>query len=304
MTTSDHRSGSRPFLIGAAFALIVAGGVVAFFALRNRGADATPRPGVVTVPGPSNKVSNPDGLPAIQTTLPGATGTSTTGTPTTAASTTAIPTTVSPATTATGVPDPGTSTPATIAPPAPTAPPSGGTVAPATATLAPRPSTAPASTSPGATPTSGFSNFQASSTRAGGFDSCGAPTEYSASNIADGQLDTAWMTVGDGVNQYVEFTLAAGTTVRQVGLVPGYAKQDPCTGTDSFPDMRRIQQVQWTFDNGNSLKQTFDTSSPTMQMITLKKPLTPTVVRITIRATAAPGNPAYNYTPISEVSVA
>jgi hypothetical protein len=147
------------------------------------------------------------------------------------------------------------------------------------------------------------SAVQSSATRGDSIDSCGKPTDYSPINVLDGQLDSAWMTVGDGGGQHLDFTLRKGVEVTTVGLVPGYAKQDPCSGSDRFLDMRRIAEVSWTFDGGQEVVQDFDVDSPTMQTIELPAPIKATTVRMTIRVTTPPGTAGFDYAPVSEVTL-
>ena len=68
-------------------------------------------------------------------------------------------------------------------------------------------------------------------------------------------------------------------TISTVGLVPGYAKQDPCSGSDRFFDMRRIAEVGWSFDGGDEIIQELDVESATMQTIDLPAPVAATTVR-------------------------
>jgi hypothetical protein len=145
---------------------------------------------------------------------------------------------------------------------------------------------------------------RASASRASGVDSCGQPTSYAPTNAIDGRLSTAWMTTGDGAGQFLEVTLADGTELSEVGLVPGYAKQDPCSGSDRFHDMRRIVEVRWTFDGGRAVTQTLDPDSATMQTMQLAEPVTASIVRVTIVATTDAGAAGLDYSPISELALA
>jgi MFS family permease len=89
-----------------------------------------------------------------------------------------------------------------------------------------------------------------------------------------------------------------------VGLVPGYAKVDGCSGSHRFLDMRRIFEVGWTFDGGDEIIQQLDVESPTMQTIELPKLVAVSKVRMTIRVTTPPGTTGFDYAPVSEVTVA
>ncbi len=315
--------GARPFLIAAAFALIVAAGIVAFFVLRGNGSTARPIPSGPTDATASTVAPTTVVLPSVETTA--VPTVPTTGPPTTAVATAPPSATVAstaPATTAA----PGGTVPintATI----PGAPPSSvpAVVPPVVATTArPRPvttttrpratttttTTTVATTTPAPTPaptaTPGpvaVSAVRASAARPDGIDSCGQPTSYAANNVLDGQLATAWMTQGDGAGQFLEFDIAPGAQLTHVGLVPGYAKQDPCSGSDRFHDMRRIVQVRWSFDGGASVTQSLDPDSATMQTLQLAAPVNATTVRLTILGTTDPGTAGFDYSPISEVTL-
>lgn len=316
LTPGPGRGGWRPFAIGAAFALIVLAGVFAYVALRDDEPGAAPDP------------SGPSVLSATTTT----TIVPTTTTPTTLPPTTAAPTvapteapTVPPteAPTTTGAPAPATTgagptptvapiTVVTTAPAATVAPVPSATTPAAPATTA-RPTTAPTTAAPATTvATAGnvpasmsptVAAVRSSATRQNSVDSCGKPTNYGPLNALDGTNATAWMTVGSGDGQYVEFTLRKGVEISTVGLVPGYAKVDPCTGQDRFLDMRRIAEVVWTFDGGDEIVQQLDVESGTMQTMDLPAPIAASKVRMTIRVTTPPGTAGFDYAPVSEVNL-
>lgn len=305
LAPGPRRGGWRPFAIGAAFALIVVAGVAAYLALRSDDPGAAPNPSGAPV-----LVATTTTAPATTTIAP-TTVPATTVAPTEAPTTvppTEAPTTTPPATAGDG-PTP-TVTPITVAPtnPSPTAAPE---TTPATQGTT-RPTAPPATAAPTTVATSGnvppgmsatVSAVRSSATRPNSVDSCGKPTSYGPLNVLDGTFESAWMTVGSGGGQYVEMTLRKGAEISTVGLVPGYAKQDPCTGQDRFLDMRRIAEVGWTFDGGDEIVQQLDVDSPTMQTIDLPAPISPSKVRMTIRVTTPPGTPGFDYAPVSEVHV-
>jgi hypothetical protein len=327
VTSGPGGPGARPFLIGAAFALIVVAGIVAFFLLRGNGSTARPIPSGPTNPTVSTVAPTTAVLPSVETTsVP--TNPTTTAAPTTLVETTPPPT-EAPTTPPTTGPSGGTvpintatipgAVPTTASAAVPSVVATTARPRPVTTTTRPRattttaaapttpaatapPPTAPPPTAPPPAGAPSISAARASSTRAGGIDSCGQPTTYSASNVLDGQLATAWMTQGDGVGQFLEFDIAGGQ-VTQVGLVPGYAKQDPCSGSDRFHDMRRIVQVRWTFDGGGSVTQNLDPDSATMQTMQLAAPVSAGTVRLTILGTTDPGTAGFDFSPISEVSL-
>lgn len=164
----------------------------------------------------------------------------------------------------------------------------------------PTPPPAPAAPSPAQV---GPPVIAASVTRPGGLDSCTPPntTSYEAALASDSSTSTAWMAPGDGVGQRLVFTFPSPVTISEVGLFPGYGKFDPCTADDRFFQLRRIGSVQWSFDDGSSVDQTF-TSEKSVQLVQVA-PRTTRSVTITIVTTIAPGVARLDHTPISEVVI-
>ena len=145
-------------------------------------------------------------------------------------------------------------------------------------------------------------SVSASDIRAGSTDSCGAPTSYEADLAFDGVRETAWMTPGNGVGASLTIVLAEPSIVSEVGLVPGYDKVDPCTGTDRFEEMRRVTAVRWTFDDGTSILQDLN---PTRveQSTSMELPVVASRITMTIVSTTEPGVDRLDHTPVSEVVV-
>lgn len=202
--------------------------------------------------------------------------------------------TITPVTAAPDTASPAPETSATSAAPT-TSPPPTPTVAP---TVAPPPSAVPSPAQVGP-PT-----VAASVERPGGEDSCTPPnvTSYAAGLAYDSSTDTAWMAPGDGVGQRLVFTFPEPVTVSEVGLFPGYGKFDPCTGDDRFFQLRRIGSVQWMFEDGSVVDQTF-TSEKSVQSIPIAPRATRSVT-ISIVTTIDPGIARLDHTPISEVVIA
>lgn len=142
----------------------------------------------------------------------------------------------------------------------------------------------------------------ASEVRDGSTDSCGAPTSYEPDLAFDDVRETAWMMPGDGVGAALTIQLAEPSVVSEVGLVPGYDKVDPCTGTDRFEEMRRVTAVRWTFDDGTSIVQNLD---PTRveQTTSMDLPVVSSRITMTIVSTTEPGVERLDHTPVSEVVV-
>jgi serine/threonine protein kinase len=138
----------------------------------------------------------------------------------------------------------------------------------------------------------------ASSTAESGFDAGGNTTSFSALNVLDGDPTTAWRTPGDGAGEWVTIDLGSTKEVTNVGLIPGYAKIDPVDGTDRFYDNRRITEVEWRFDDGQAVRQTFDETA-TVQSIPVDAETR--AVEVYIVSTTEPGG--RDFTPISEVVI-
>lgn len=86
-----------------------------------------------------------------------------------------------------------------------------------------------------------------------GTDLAGHRVPYPATNMLDGRRDSAYRLAGDATGTVIRFDLGGRKTVTAVGLVNGYAKVDG--GTDWYPLNRRIQRVEWRFENGTTVQQ-------------------------------------------------
>lgn len=99
-------------------------------------------------------------------------------------------------------------------------------------------------------------------------NACGQQVSYQAENAFDGDPSTAWRPPefqAVGHTLLVEF--ASQVTITRVGLIPGYAKRDPCSGKDYFITNRRILAVEWRFDNGDAILQSFRIDNAALQFI-------------------------------------
>ncbi len=108
----------------------------------------------------------------------------------------------------------------------------------------------------------------ASATDANGTDECTPPnnTSFPVSNLFDGDTSTAWRVNGNGTGTTITVDFGETVSLSTVGLIPGYAKRDPCSGVDRFPQGYRIASVTYTFDDGSVEQQSFS-DSPTLQTI-------------------------------------
>lgn len=130
-------------------------------------------------------------------------------------------------------------------------------------------------------------------------DSCGKTVSYDAAKAQDDNPGTAWRVPGDGVGATLKLTLAGPTHLREVGLLPGYAKRDLCTEVDRFPQVRRITAVRWRFDQGTPVTQSFKDRADIQSV-----PVDVTTTTITIEILATTSDPILDYTAISEIRLA
>lgn len=133
-------------------------------------------------------------------------------------------------------------------------------------------------------------------------DGAGNPTSYTAANMLDGDPTTAWRMDGDGSGQTLQFDLGAAVPISRLGLVNGYAKVDPTSGVDRYTQGRRITTVTWSV-GGQTFTMNLADGNRRMQAITFP-PVTASRVYLTIDAVTAPGEPAFNYTAISDIRIA
>jgi hypothetical protein len=159
----------------------------------------------------------------------------------------------------------------------------------------------PTTTAPSAPPTELTSNAraEASATAPDSVDDAGNPVDYGPANVLDDDPSTAWRVEGSGQGEMVAIELPAPAHITEVGLIPGYAKTDPTTGTDRFGENRRIREVRWHFDDGTVIGQRFQ-DQPTMQQIAVEVTASRVVVEI---LGTLPGDPDHDYTSISDISI-
>ncbi|WP_151082707.1 NADase-type glycan-binding domain-containing protein [Nocardioides cynanchi] len=136
-------------------------------------------------------------------------------------------------------------------------------------------------------------------------DFAGNPVTYDASNLVDGAPDTCWRVAGDATGTTLTFRLDQPTRLTRVGLINGYAKTAYSRGHrfDWYAGNRQVLSVEWLFDDGSSVSQTF-ASTRAMQTQTID-PVTTSTVRLRITSVSPPGTgrAARDDTAISEVSL-
>lgn len=133
-------------------------------------------------------------------------------------------------------------------------------------------------------------------------DSLGSTTTFEPTNAIDSQPETAWRVAGDGRGQWIELSFSRPVEVRQVQILPGYAKIDPSNGVDRFAQNRRVQRVRLEFSDGSNVEAEF-ADIPELQAVPVSVAQT-TFVRIVILATIPPRlADGREFTPISEIVV-
>jgi hypothetical protein len=131
-----------------------------------------------------------------------------------------------------------------------------------------------------------------------GQDTEGNPVDYEASNMLDGVPETCWRMPGDGTGEEIVITLPARTKLRSVGLINGYAKQGG--DIDWYHGNRRIEQVEWVFDDGTTVPQTLaDTES--VQSIDVDVRTTTITLRLVQVSAPGKGPSRRDFTAISDL---
>jgi hypothetical protein len=131
-------------------------------------------------------------------------------------------------------------------------------------------------------------SVRTSNTAVAGLDACGDEHVYAPANTVDGKPDTTWEVAGTGVGQWIELDYKKPISVNRVGIIPGYAKIDPCDGTDRFYQLYTVRKAEIKFSDGSIVEtRTFD-RKPAMQFTHLPNTERTSSVRITILATYPP----------------
>ena len=139
---------------------------------------------------------------------------------------------------------------------------------------------------------------EASATARPSVDGAGQPVTFEAANLVDGRPDTAWRAAGDGVGQTLTFRFDRAVHVNAIGLLPGYAKVDPVSGTDRFPQNRRVTTASYHLDGSPPVAVRFS-DTPDLQWLEVGAETTAVVVEITGTTEAA----ERDYTAVSEVQI-
>jgi hypothetical protein len=107
---------------------------------------------------------------------------------------------------------------------------------------------------------------------------------FEARNMLDGVATTCWRMPGDGTGEEIVVTLSRETRLRSVGMINGYAKKGGAV--DWYHGNRRIEQVEWVFDDGTTVPQTL---GDTAAVQSLDVDVTSTTVTIRLVSVSEPG---------------
>lgn len=128
-------------------------------------------------------------------------------------------------------------------------------------------------------------------------DNDGNPVTYGPENLFDEAASTGWRVGGDASGDQLTFSFDGPVTITEVGLINGYAKQDP--PNDWYGVNRRILEVEWIFDDGTVVRQSLDEVRD-LQAIEIDAVETQEVQLRLVRVSGPGGR---DYTAISEVSL-
>lgn len=134
----------------------------------------------------------------------------------------------------------------------------------------------------------------------------GNQVRYQARNMLDGVPETCWRMPGDGTGSEITIQLAGPTTLTRIGLINGYAKSAIGAGGNQlnwYTGNRRIQAVEWVFDDGTVLAQNL-TETRQMQSVEVDE-ITTSTIRLRLLSVSAPGTgqAARDYTAISDLTI-
>ncbi len=87
---------------------------------------------------------------------------------------------------------------------------------------------------------------------------------------------------GDGTGEEIVVTLPRETRLRSVGMINGYGGGD----VDWYHGNRRIEQVEWVFDDGTTVPQTLGDTEAVQSM---DVDVTTTTITIRLVKASAPG---------------
>src|SRR5690606_8347764 len=71
----------------------------------------------------------------------------------------------------------------------------------------------------------------------------GTPVRYPATNMLDGDPTTSYQISGDASGSVITFSFDSPVTLREVGMINGYAKSEG--GNDWYAKNRKVLEAEW-----------------------------------------------------------
>ena len=135
-------------------------------------------------------------------------------------------------------------------------------------------------------------------------DGAGQAVSYGPEKAVDAEADTAWRCPG-AAGHTLQLRPEGPARVTDLGLIPGYAKTDPSTGVDRFPDNHTVTQVVWRLYDGRTwyeLVQDIPAPSAEITWVHLSRPVDVQRATLTVTSTGNPGS-RMDTTPVSTVAM-
>jgi hypothetical protein len=129
-------------------------------------------------------------------------------------------------------------------------------------------------------------SVRASNTATSALDACGDKHTYEPANVVDRNPKTSWQVAGTGTDQWIELSYDKPIRVDRVGIIPGYAKIDPCDGTDRFYQSYTVRKAEILFSDGSNVVADFE-RKPEKQFVDVPN-IETTSMRVTILASHSP----------------
>ncbi|WP_235736186.1 NADase-type glycan-binding domain-containing protein [Nocardioides alcanivorans] len=129
----------------------------------------------------------------------------------------------------------------------------------------------------------------------------GTQVRYPATNMLDNDPTTAYRIDGDATGATITFTFDEPVTIREIGMINGYAKVDGqgAGRRDWYVSNRKVLRAEWTFDDGTSAVQELRRTTD-LQVMQVAATTTQTITLRLLRV-SKPGSDPRNTTAISSV---
>jgi hypothetical protein len=131
----------------------------------------------------------------------------------------------------------------------------------------------------------------------------GNTVDYVGANMLDGVPETCWRMAGDGTGSKIVVALHQRTRLRSVGLINGYAKtalDAQGRPLDWYHGNRRVQEVEWVFDDGTTVRQRLRETTA-VQSVDVDVTTRNVTLRLLRVSPPGSGRAARDYTAISDL---